>query len=379
MIRVNEKNVIFVHKIFNAMADCILKVFLPLIIFKATGQILNAFIFLSIYYVLVCVSDFIFKKLLIKYSLICVILHIIPTIAIQFVATLCNLNSIYIVVLLAVLTCLSSSLYSIPINFIFLQYDKNANATKMEIGTNVGKFAFIICSGFIIDSGLESSIIALVIVGTVIYILSVIPLIFNYKEIKNVVKDKSNITFKDDSSYKDFYIWHIFYGAVQCFLDDLVPIYLFSKSIQYSTITMVAGGVEIIKIGCNILGGRLLKMKHPKIILSIMMILNTICLSTMLLIDNKIFIIILYCICTSLHPLMFIPLFKIYCERIKRDKNVSLSLAYRDTLIYSLRPVLPMLLIIFESFVPMIFLSVLYLLFMEKGANNIVDNYKKDG
>ena len=119
-----KTNNIFFHKIFKAIADSTIKIFIPLYILKITNNLYLSILFLVTQSLCVLLSMFLFKKLLQKHGLLCIILHCIPIIATQGLISFCYL-SWWIVVLCGVLMALAQTLYSIPLNILFANIDKN--------------------------------------------------------------------------------------------------------------------------------------------------------------------------------------------------------------------------------------------------------------
>ncbi len=178
----NRTNLIFCHKLIKAFADSMVKVFIPLIILKNTNNMYLVMLYLNVYYVFCCGLNVLLKKFLQKYGVVAMILHTAPIIALQFLLTL-SLNW-WLILIVALLASLGQVLYSVPLNLLFAFTDKEVNVAKFQISTNVGKLIFILLSGYVLGSSYKNSVLILAIVGTVLYVGSVIPIMYGYNLIK---------------------------------------------------------------------------------------------------------------------------------------------------------------------------------------------------
>ena len=69
---------LLVHRIIKGFADATIKVFIPLLIYKATGDLFLTFLFAFLTYIFESLSYMIFKKVIQKHGVLAIILHIIP-------------------------------------------------------------------------------------------------------------------------------------------------------------------------------------------------------------------------------------------------------------------------------------------------------------
>ena len=124
----NRTNLIFTHKLITAFADSLVKVFIPLIILKGTGDMMLTMIYLCVYYILCAFFNVVLKKFLQKYGIVAIVLHAIPLIALQFVLTM--QIDIFVCLIVALLASLGQVLYSVPLNLLFTFTDKDVNNNK---------------------------------------------------------------------------------------------------------------------------------------------------------------------------------------------------------------------------------------------------------
>ena len=114
----DKTNFLFLHKLLKAVGDSIVKVFIPLIIFRACNNMYLVILFACLHYFLSGVLNIVLRRFLQRKGVIAIFLSIAPIIAIQFVLAFCPMVW-YVVVLLAVLNALNQVLYSVPINLLF--------------------------------------------------------------------------------------------------------------------------------------------------------------------------------------------------------------------------------------------------------------------
>lgn len=75
-----KDNLIFIHKLLKAIADSIIKLFLPLYILKQTNDINLAMLYLIIYSSCVMLTMFILKTIIQKFGVFAIMVHFIPII-----------------------------------------------------------------------------------------------------------------------------------------------------------------------------------------------------------------------------------------------------------------------------------------------------------
>lgn len=336
----NRTNLIFLHKLIKAFADSLIKAFIPLIILKASNNMVLVMLYLNVYYIMCGVLNIVLKRFLQKYGVIAIILHIIPLVALQFVLAL--EMTIGICIVLAVLASFAQVLYSVPLNLLFAFTDKEFNVAKFQIATNIGKFIFVILSGYVLGSSYKNSILLLSIIGTVLYVLSVVPIMYGYKLIKDayITAVKSPTTKPNKTGYLWFNIFHMAFSLFQSVLDVLVPIYLYVNNLTFETVALVVALIEVLKIFANMFAKYL--VKHNKALLSTLLSVSAFMIGSVLILIIKVPV-VLY-ICTSLiaisFPLIFVPMFGTYCKKLKADGNQFDGMSLRDIYILNSKSIM---------------------------------------
>lgn len=333
-----HNNNVFIHKLIKAIADSLIKVFIPLYILKKTNDINMAMLYLILFSSFVMLFMTVLKKFIQRYSLISIIIHFIPTIIAMYLLSFNQIN-IYLIIFAAILMALSQTLYSVPINILFTFSDAKANVCKFEIPTNIGKLIFTLCSGLLLANNKINSFLILSSIAAFLYICSIIPLIISYKEIEFHYQDKNELTNKVKIS-KWFIIFHITFGLFQPVMDNIIPLYLYINNLSFESVTIIIVLIELIKIFMNYFANILIK--HNKEILSAIIgsIMFFISAILMLIFKNKVLLYITSTTCSITFPLVFVIMFKKYCLNLSKNNNVFYGLTKRDLDIFSFRPLL---------------------------------------
>ena len=265
-------NSLFLHRIFKGIGDSCLKVFIPLLIYQHTANFNLCLLYLCISYFLTSVLFATMKNPIRKAPLLFIILHILPLMATSVLLTLDM--TILIVVALGVLDAVATTFYYAPLNLMFAFLDKNADTAKFEAGQNLGKIIFAFLGAFLLGD-VKNSLVFVIIFSCVIYLISVIPLCLNYRDLKDIAKKEENQTFT--SSVKncgEFNLFHIFTGVFSFVKETFLPLYLYISGLSFSTV----GYMVAIQYVLNILAGYVAKFADKKGKTKLSTIINSIVL-----------------------------------------------------------------------------------------------------
>ncbi len=339
-----KTNLIFLHKVLKAIADSIIKVFIPLFILKETGKLEYSLMYLAINGVVVILLNLLLKKFLQKYGVISIMLHFVPIIITEALLSLLPIN-LFVLISCSVLMGVSQTLYSVPLNLIFAFGDKETNVAKFQIATNVGKLGFILISGFMLGSTIQNSFLILSIVSTLFYITSVVPLMFAYNMLKQNYIDVSNAhlnTEKQPISNTDklFVLFHIGFGSFQACLDNIIPLYLYVNNLSFTAVTIVIAIIEVLRIVSNYIAKWLVGKGKQRLSCIISCSIFTVCVACLVIFKNPVVLYVFSCLCSLCFPLTFVPMFKKFCNHLTTTNNVFDGLVYRDVYIFSFRPLL---------------------------------------
>lgn len=267
-----KDNLIFIHKLLKAIADSIIKLFLPLYILKQTNDINLAMLYLIIYSSCVMLTMFILKTIIQKFGVFAIMVHFIPIIVTMGLFSFLQID-ITLVIIAAILMSFSQTLYSIPLNLIFTFGDKKTNVGKFQIASNLGKLTFTLISGYLLSSTIRNSFLILSIVSSIFYIGGTIPLFFSIKDLQSnyeIFKKTPNKKTKIDPW---FIIFHISFGIFQPIMDNIVPLFLYINQLSFHAVTLMIALVEGAKIIINYLSHYLVKKKKALICVAISFLL----------------------------------------------------------------------------------------------------------
>ena len=127
----DNTNRIFLHKVFKAIADSIIKIFIPLYILKATNNIHLSIIYIGIYSLFVFILQISLKKLYQKHNILCIIIHCIPIIATQIILSFCQIDTIICIICAYVFSCTATQDSDFLINL------RNKKTQKTQVLTPI--------------------------------------------------------------------------------------------------------------------------------------------------------------------------------------------------------------------------------------------------
>ena len=329
-----KDNLIFIHKLIKAIADAIIIVFIPLYILKSTNDINLSMLYLISFSVFVILFMLIFRKIIQKYGVICIMLHFIPIIITEALLSFVEINFINVIICSSLMG-LAQALYSIPLNLIFTFGDKKTNVGKFMIATNIGKLLFTLASGLIL-ANVESSFIVLSIISSSFYIICVIPLIFAYKELKERYNkiDNNEVAPRVD---KWFVIFHMTFGLFQPIMDNVVPLFLYINNLSFQAVTIFIVLIEFLNILTNYISQVLVRKNKEIICATVSFLLFFISIICIIFVKNDIALFIFSTLCALSFPLTFVPMFGAFCKYIIKNNNVFSAMTDRDFEIFSLR------------------------------------------
>lgn len=241
------------------MADSLISIFMPILVYKYTNDLNLAFIYLITYASTLTLSYAFLKKFIQKYSVGCIFIHIIFLIVLQFILTL-ELN-VYLIIIIAILSGIQISLYYGSLNLIFGTIEKKNNVSKFEAGNYVGKIVFCILSAYILGN-VQDSLLFVVIASSVLYLLSLIPILICRKELKvnydtrKIVEPKTVLKFN-----LKMYIPISFLNIFSAFRNYILPLYLFVNGLSFTMVGVLVALNYVIQIFAGYLT-RYLDSKH---------------------------------------------------------------------------------------------------------------------
>lgn len=328
MTKLSHSTNLLLHRVFNGIADSTIKVFIPLLIYKSTGSLLLAFLYGIINHFVNFVLFFAMKPIIQKKPTLSIILHIVPII----IAELILLKDINIasIIILALLDSISTTLYFGALNLVFATLDKDVNASKFDSGQYIGKILFTILSAYILGE-IVNSLVFIIIFSLSLYVMSIIPIAINYKEInsKLSILPKTNITtvLKDN---KLFNLYHSFTGIFSFFIEFILPLYLYVSGLSLTVVGIIVALQYLLNIIANALSKYL--QNHNQLTLSFILssIIMFVCLTIIMISKNSILIYIMILILGFVYHIIFTPLYGLFILTQKEKGFFHDSMFYRD-------------------------------------------------
>lgn len=367
-----NNHAVFIHKALNGLADSLIKIFIPIIILMQTQNIALAFLFMILRPLLFVVFNNLLKTFLKRNATISIVLHILPVIAVQFIIFFVPLT-LWWIVLISFLMAIFSVFYSVPFNLLFLFSDQKINVAKMEIGTNTGKIIFILIGGFVIGVGGVSQLILLCVAASLLYVLSVLPLLLGQKNI--VAFQSAKQQQQDQISKKEqwtFNIVHTTFGMFQMLMDDILPVYLFYNGLAIESIAVLQAGVEVARVFANMAANKLYAKQQSIWSIWVALVLFVVAATLVLVLKQPVVLYALITIVGVTFPLVFVPLFKQFCSNIKGKSYVEQQISVRDSFIFGGRPVLAATFFLGFTFVAPVALSYLVALGLGVSAKKLL-------
>ena len=330
MKKLTYSNALLLHRVLVGLADSAIKIFIPLLIYKQTQNIFLSFLFGIVDFALTALFFGVLKKLIQKQPVLCIGFYVVLIIAVQFLL-LVELN-IYTILSLAVLSSLATTLYYGSINLLFGIMDKNTNTAKFETGQQIGKIIFSIISIYLIGN-VANSLTFIIIFSSVLYLLSIWPLLTNRKELKLKLAEIKNVNAKiillDKKTHK-FNIFHIFTGIFSVFTEFILPLYLYISGLSYTVVGLLVVLQCVVRILGNFTGKFINKKNWLKIITIVSAVVLFGCLLSIMLVKIDYVIYILTLVITLFYQILFTSYFDLFIKDQKAKGYFQDSIFYRD-------------------------------------------------
>lgn len=352
MIKTKD-NAIFLHRFLYSIASLTIKVFLPIIIYQQTGDIKLAILFAAVQYIFAGLFTVLLKNFLVKKQLISILISILPLIAIQVILSFVTIN-LLLVILLALFAGITNPLYFIPLNIYFAKKDSKNNVAKFEVGSVIGKIAFVILNGYILGSTLNHSLLIICSFSSILFLISVVPLMLHFKEINKELKEnklqslvKVNKTLTKPNSF------HLFFGLFSQALYNILPLYLFYSQLSVESVGYVVAITEVLKIATYYLANYF-NAKDLNLINYIIGCLAILASSILIIISSSSVVLFIIGIILGItSPFVFVPSFGNYCKDINKNNIVPEGLLLRDFYILFPRGIIFSIFFFFPTFLVM--------------------------
>lgn len=329
----NKTNLIFLHRLFKALGDSTILVFVPLYILKSTNDITLPFIYLLANSITSLILMLVGRKVIQKYGVIGVLLHFIPTLIAQYLLNFSTIN-LGLVIIFGVLAGITQCMYWIPLNLLFAICDKSNDVAKFQMSTNVGKLVFILISGLLLGSTIKNSFLYLVILATVFYVVCAVPIAYGYKVLKDSYAPLSVAETNNKHTYPMFNLFHVMFGMFQATIDNIIPLYLYINNLSFESVATVIALVELCKMCSNYISKILVSKGKQIVCVRISFSIFITCSILLITLKIPVVLYILSCVIAVAFPLTFVPLFKMFCDRIECDNYLLNGMTDRDIYIF---------------------------------------------
>lgn len=369
------------HRLLKSIADSTIKAFIPLIIYKQTGNLTLCFFYIILERFLAALGFIALKKLIHKFTMISLIISVIPLVIAQILLLVQDIN-IILLICFALLNATYSVLYFGSLNITFANIDSSTNTAKFETGQHLGRIIFTLLSAYILGN-LTSSFAFVVIFSISMYVLSMIPILIIYKNqminIQEIPKFKTIDILKDT---KYFNIYHIFTGIFSFFCDVILPLYLYINGLSLTVVGTVMALAYLIKIAANYLAKFLQSKNLTRFLIIFSSCILFAALTFIFFTKSNVAIYIATLFISFAHQMLFTSLFSLFVKDQKQKNMYYDSLLYRDIFQNIARGSLGCMYLIVPSFTVMfgfaIFSSVLMGFSGIKCVNHFNNNSSKN-
>lgn len=377
----NKTSYLLLHRLLKGIADCTIKAFIPILIYKATSNIMLCFMFIIIDYCVTSLCFRVLKKIIQKHTLFCLIISTIPLLTCELMLLILRID-IGLIISIAVLDAIYTTLYYGAINLTFANIDAKTNTAKFESGQHIGKIIFTILSAYLLGN-LQNSFLFVISFSVLLYLLSMIPIVIIYIKDKNKKIDIPKFEIKQVlSNTKEFNIYHIFTGIFSFFCDFVLPLYLYLKGLSFTVVGIFMALQYSMNLVANYVVKFLQEKNKTKFIVIFSSIMLFISLSCILFLNNNVAIYIFNLFITFSYQMLFISLFGLFVKNQKQNNMFYHSLFYRDIFQNIARTMSGCVYLIFQSFSVMFGLgiasSVLIGISGVKCINKVDENLKTE-
>lgn len=319
-----------IHRLIKCMAEAMLKVFIPILIYRSTGSMLFAFLFIVLKHLFTSILYIAFKKIIQKYPISAILFHIIPTILEFALISLTGNLTLLFIVFISILDAISTVLYYGGSNTAFTSLDKNSNFAKLEASGTLGKMIFVLASAYVLGE-FSSSIVFIFIVSSILYITSIIPLIKCKKLMKINYDNHEEISIVTISkNTKAYNIYYQCIGMVSSFIEYILPLYLYIKGYSFTLVGVLFVLTYILKIIGNYIGSLVVKYRFIKSSTMINSIIIAIVSACLFVVQNNLIIYILTLILSFSYQILFVSILSIYLNEQKQKGDFYNALIVRD-------------------------------------------------
>ena len=181
------------YRSMSAIATNLVGAFIPLIVYKYTGSLVLAILYMTGTYLVRFLTTIAFRKLMFKYAQLFILLRVFPIILYSIFLFLLDINIPLAVVGTGIFVGMSDSFSSLPNEIVHNYSSLNKGSSSVGVTVffeKIGVIAAFIAGGLFLDYIAQW---ILVLVSLIIYLISVIPLVIYF------VKNRSSKGFNSEA------------------------------------------------------------------------------------------------------------------------------------------------------------------------------------
>lgn len=169
------------YKVLSNFATNLISSFIPLIVYRETGNIYLAVGSLILGYLFTIICNCLLKKLLYKFPELCLCLRIIPIVAMQLTLLFISVSPVFMIFVFAICYGLNYTLKTVPCEVIYTySVPPNTSAAKLGLSRAFEQAGFVlscVIGGLFLD---KISTLYVVIISLSLYFVSSLPLMIYY-------------------------------------------------------------------------------------------------------------------------------------------------------------------------------------------------------
>jgi MFS family permease len=311
-----KTSTIYFHAFFNAIADGVLNIFLPIIIYQQTGNLYFAVGFLAVQFAVTGLINIPIRRFLAKHGMMSLYLHVLFIIIAQALIVLADIT-ILTVLLSGIFIGLSVAFYNATVFFHMAYTDKTFNVARQNSWAAVGRAVFIMLGAYLLGNFLQSSFPLALTVASFLYIISIVPLWKDFKRGgKNFSVGGTATSTVVNEALVRAHFYHIFLGVCHAVIRFLIPLYLVVRGNDIITIGAVMAITELSAVAASYISKTLIFRRGFHVALFIIAILFTPCFIGLIFVSGAIPTFILASILSFALNMLYVAVFSIYSRRV---------------------------------------------------------------
>ena len=292
------------------------------------------------------------KKFVIKFPILCIILHVFPIIMSQFLFSFTF--QFWMIFVLAFADAISSALYYGSLNLLFGFIDKDRDTAKFETGSQIGSLCFSVLSAVLLGE-IANSLIFLLVASSVMYVISIIILLVKYKQLMSLIKDLPTHKFLDVlKGNKWFNFYNMCFGITDAITENIMPVYIYYAGLSFTGAGLLVAVKVVLKILANYIAKLFTKKDKLKLAVIIFSIVNAISIASIIFVKNVYAIFAISLLISFSNQLTFVILFEQFVINQTHKGIYQDSVFCRDIVLNSSRSIFSAIYLILPVF-PVVF------------------------